>query len=126
MKLVDSCGWLEFFADGPNADFYARALQEPEKLVVSSVCLLEVFKSITRQGGEEKALVAVAAMLRGRVVSLDTSLSLSAARQGIALRLPLADSVIYATARAFRATILTQDEHFRGLSGVSFPGKKEG
>lgn len=121
MNLVDSCGWLEYFADGPNADFYAQALEDLEKLLVPTICLLEVFKRVLQQRGEDAALQAAAVMHQGLIVSLNASLALRAARLGSELRLPLADSVILATARAYHAVIWTQDAHFKGLEGVRYP-----
>jgi predicted nucleic acid-binding protein len=124
MNLVDSCGWLEYFANGPNADFYAAALEDPGSLLVPTICLLEVFKSILQQRGEDAALQAAAAMHQGLLVPLDAPLALRAARISSDLKLPLADSVILATAQAYRGMILTQDAHFRGLRGVRYTDKR--
>jgi toxin FitB len=124
MNLVDSCGWLEYFADGPNADFYAPALEDPGSLLVPAVCLLEVFKRVLQQRGEDAALQAAAAMHQGLVVPLDAAVALRAARIGSDLKLPLADSVVLATAQAYVATIWTQDTHFKGLEGVRYAEKR--
>ena len=123
MNLVDSCGWLEYFADGPNADFYAPALEDQASLLVPAICLLEVCKCILQQRGEDAALQAAAAMHQGLIVPLDANLALSAARIGNELHLPLADSVILATARAYDSVIWTQDTHFQGLEGVRYTAK---
>lgn len=124
MNLVDSCGWLEYFADGPKADFYAPALEDPGALLVPTICVLEVFKRILQQRGEDAALQAAAAMHQGLIVPLDAGLALSAARIGHDLNLPLADSVILATARAYHGVIWTQDAHFQGLEGVRYTEKR--
>jgi predicted nucleic acid-binding protein len=123
MNLVDSCGWLEYFADGPQADFYAQALEDPGTLLVPTICLLEVFKRVLQQRGEDAALQAAAAMHQGLVAPLDAPLALSAARISHDLKLPLADSVILATARVYSATIWTQDSHFKGLEGIRYTEK---
>jgi toxin FitB len=120
MNLVDSCGWLEYFANGPNADFYAAALEDTGTLLVPTICLLEVFKRIHQQRGEDAALRAVAAMHQGLVVPLDASLALRAARVSSDLKLPLADSVIVATAQSYLGIIWTQDAHFKGLESVRY------
>jgi len=120
MNIVDSCGWLEYFADGPNADFYAPAIEDVDNLVVPTICLLEVFKRILQQRGENDALQAVALMHRGTVADLDVGVALAAAKIGHELKLPLADSVIVATARAQRAVIWTQDGDFQNLEGVKY------
>jgi toxin FitB len=120
MNLVDSCGWLEYFADGPNADFYAAALEDTGSLIVPTICILEVFKHVFQQKREDAALQAVAAMHQGLILPLDASLSLRAARISSDLKLPLADSVILATARTYLGVIWTQDAHFNGLEGVRY------
>lgn len=123
MNLVDSCGWLEYFADGPNADFYAPALEDTGSLMVPTICILEVFKRVLQQKGEDAALQAVAAMHQGLIVPLDASLALKAARISSDLKLPLADSVILATAQTYLGVIWTQDAHFKGLEGVRYTEK---
>jgi predicted nucleic acid-binding protein len=120
VNVVDSSGWLEYFADGPNAAFFAPAIERPARLVVPSMCLLEVFKRVLRERGEGPGLQAVAVMEQGRVVELDGPIALTAARLGIDLGLPLADSVVLATARHHGATVWTQDADFDGLPDVRY------
>ncbi len=122
MNLVDSCGWLEYFADGPGAGFYAPALEDIERLLVPTICLYEVFKRVLQQRGEDSAIEAVAAMQRGKVVALDESVALTAARLSHDSKLPMADAVILATAHIHEATIWTQDSHFDGIEGVRYRG----
>ena len=124
MNLVDSCGWLEYFADAPNADFFAPPIEDTEKLIVPSICILEVFKRVSQQRGESSAFQAVFVMQQGKVVNLDISVALSAARISADLKLPLADSVILATAQACDAVIWTQDADFRGIKGVKYIAKR--
>jgi len=124
MNLVDSCGWLEYFANGPNADFFDGPLEDTEQVLVPTICLFEVFKAILRRRGESEALQAAAAMHQGRLVDLDASLALAAARIGNEENLPLADAVILATARAHDATLWTQDAHFRDIEDVRFVEKR--
>ena len=124
MNVVDSSGWLEYFADGPNADFFAPAVENLEKLLVPSISLLEVFKRVVQQRGESEALNSVAQMRQGRVIDLDGTLALSAARIGLDLKLPLADSVILATALAHGATVWTQDRDFKGIEGVEYVARR--
>ena len=120
MNVVDSSGWLEYLADGGNAGFFASAIEDPAALIVPTLSLFEVFKRVLQQRGEPPALQAVALMHQGRVVDLDAPLALAAARLSAQERLPLADSVMLATARAFNATLWTQDEDFKGRDGVRF------
>lgn len=124
MNLVDSSGWLEYFADGANAEFFAPAVLDAEQLIVPTLALLEVFKRVLQQRGEGDALQAVALMRQGQVVELDSALALSAARLGVEHGLALADSVIYATASRLDALLWTQDADFDGLPGVRFVAKQ--
>jgi predicted nucleic acid-binding protein len=120
MNLVDSCGWLQYFSDGPNADFYADVIEHVETLIVPSICLLEVFKKVHNDRGEDAAIEAVALMNQGRVVDLDASITVSAAKIGAERKLPLADSVILATAKAGGASTWMQDADFEGIDGVKY------
>ena len=120
MNVVDSSGWLEFFADGPNASFFAAAIQRPAELLVPSVSIYEVFKRILQQKEETDALRAVAAMQQGSVLPLDEALALSAARISIDAKLPLADSIMLASARTAGAALWTQDKDFAGLVRVNY------
>jgi toxin FitB len=120
VNVVDSSGWLEYFANGRNADFFAPAIEATSQLVVPTLSLYEVFKRLLQQRGEEPALQAVALMHQGTVVDLDAPLALAAARLSLELRLPLADSVMLTTARALGATLWTQDEDFEGRDGVRY------
>jgi toxin FitB len=124
VNVVDSSAWLEYLADGPNAGFFAPAIEATEELVVPSICLLEVFKWVCQQRGEGAALQVVALMQQGRVVDLDSPLALTAARIGIDAKLALADSVVLATARETNATLWTQDADFQGLPEVKFRARK--
>ena len=118
MNVVDSSGWLEFFADGPNAGFFAPAIQRVSELIVPTVSLYEVFKRVLQQRDESQALQAVALMEQGAVVDLNASLALAAAKLSSDLKLPMADSIMLATARAFDATLWSQDSDFEGMDGV--------
>jgi predicted nucleic acid-binding protein len=120
MNVVDSSGWLEYFADGPNADFFAPALESTESLVIPSLTIFEVFKKLLLVRSESEALLAAAAMQQGQVVDLDAALSLDAARLSLENKLPLADSVILATARANKAVLWTLDGAFEGMAGVKY------
>ena len=123
MNVIDSSGWLEYFAAGPNADFFSPAIGDVSNLLVPTLTLYEVFKKVLQQRGEGDALQAVAVMLQGTIVDLDTDLALSAARVSAELSLPMADSVMLATAQAYDATLWTQDPDFAGIEGVQHVSK---
>jgi len=124
VNVVDSSAWLEYFADGPNADHFAPAIEAIAALVVPTVTLYEVHKRVLQQRDEAAALQATGIMLQGRVVELTTEIALLAARQGIELRLPMADALILATARVHEATLWTQDVDFRDIEGVRYLARK--
>lgn len=124
MNVVDSSGWLEYFSDGPNAAFFAPAIEATRELLVPTLSLYEVFKRVLQQRGEGEALQAVALMQQGRIVELTASLALAAAKASIEHRLPLADSIMLATARAHDAILWTQDADFERVTGVKYVAKK--
>jgi len=123
MNLVDSCGWLEYLADGPNAGFFAPLLEKTDKLLVPSICILEVFKRVLQQRGEDAALQAAALMQQGHIAVLDVAIAVTAAKISYQMKLPLADAVIVATARVHNAAIWTQDADLRNVDGVKFVKK---
>ena len=123
MNVVDSSAWLAYFADEPNAGFFAEAIEDAELLVVPTVCIHEVFKVILRQRGEDEAFLAVAAMERGAVVDLTSELALESAAIGVEEGLSFADSVIYAVAKRSDAVLWTQDAHFEWKPGVRFQAR---
>ncbi len=120
MNLVDSSGWLEYLAEGPNAAFFAPAVEDTERLLVSTVNVYEVFKRVLLQRGEHSALQAVALMHQGRVVEVTAPIAMDAAKISAEMKLHMADSLILATARACDAVLWTQDRDFSELSGVRF------
>ncbi len=124
MNVIDSSAWLSYFADDTNAAQFSRAIEDIEKLIVPSITVTEVFKCILRQCDEDAALDAIAHMQLGSVVALDGALAIDAAHYGVHFKLPLADSIIYATAKKFDALIWTQDSDFKALEGVKYYSNK--
>ena len=120
MNVVDSSAWLEYFANGSNATFFASAVEKTEELMVPTISLYEVFKRVLQQRNEDDALQAIALMQQGQIVDLDPSLAISAARLSLDQKLPMADSIMLATARAFDAVLWTQDVDFKGLPRVRY------
>jgi toxin FitB len=124
MNVVDSSGWLEYFADGPNAGLFAKPIEATRSLLVPTLSLFEVFKRVIQQRGEDEALRAIAVMEQGRVVDLDRATALEAARLSIHHGIAMADSVMLATAYRHRATLWTQDSDFEGLQGARYVAKR--
>jgi predicted nucleic acid-binding protein len=121
--VVDSSGWLEFFADGPNADSFTDPLADASQLIVPSITIYEVFKVVMRQRGENDALRALAMMRQGTVIDLDEALALDAAKLSLEYKTPMADSIILATARLHQAELWTQDDDFEHIAGVHYISK---
>jgi toxin FitB len=124
MNIVDSSGWLAYFADEPNAKHFLTPLKDTASLIVPTVTIYEVFKVVLRESSENEALQAAVAMRKGKVVDLTSSLAIAASKLSLAHNLPMADSIILATAKGLGATIWTQDSYFRDMGNVKYFPKK--
>ena len=124
MNVVDSSAWLEYFANGRNASFFSKPIEQTDELLVPSLTIYEVFKKVLRERNEGDALQVVAVMQQGTVVDLDARIALGAARLSVEASLPMADSVVLATARAYGAVVWTQDADFKHLPDVRYREKK--
>ena len=120
MNVVDSSAWLEYLAGGPNAAFFAEPIENTTELIVPTISLYEVFKRIVQQRSENEALQVIAVMQQGKIAEMDSRTALSAARISVDNKLPLADSVMLATARLNNAVLWTQDSHFEGIRNVKY------
>jgi len=125
VNLVDSSAWLEYFAAGPQAAQFATVIEDVSRLMVPTIVLLEVTRRVMQQRGEDEALQVAALLHQGRLLDLDSGIALIAAKLGIAHKLPLADSIVYATARQYGATVWTLDADFSGLPGVRYFQKRK-
>ena len=125
MNIVDSSGWLEYFSGGSNSEHFLSPLQEPSSLIVPTITIYEVFKVVLREVGENEALQAIAAMQKGTVVELTASIGMNAAKISMQNNLPMADSIIYATAISHNCIIWTQDADFENLQRVKFFPKND-
>ncbi|HYW30175.1 MAG TPA: type II toxin-antitoxin system VapC family toxin [Gemmatimonas sp.] len=123
MNLIDSSVWLEYFAEGPQANEFSKVIERIESVLVPTIVLLEVTRRVMQQRDEDSALQIAAMLHQGQLVPLDSGIALSAAHFGVVHKLPLADSIIYATGRQEGATIWTMDAHFAGLPGVRYVAK---
>ena len=124
MNIVDSSGWLAYFADEHNARHFLEPLSDSSQLDVPTITIYEVFKVILRESSENDALQAVIAMQKGTAVDLSASLAIAASKLSLEHDLPMADSIILATAKEFNATIWTQDSDFRKMENVKYFPKK--
>jgi len=124
MNIVDSSGWLEYFAEGENAGFFAPAIEDTGNLIVPVISIYEVFKHLLQSWGIDVAEIRIADLFKGEQVDLTAPLASSAAQISVEYKLPMADSLILATARLYDAALWTQDEHFRNIPGVKFIAKK--
>ena len=124
MNIVDSSGWLAYFADEPNAEHFLNPLKDTASLVVPTITVYEVFKVVIRESGENEALQVTAAMQKGTVIDLTVKLAIAASKLSLENSLPMADSIILATAKAYDAILWTQDSDFKNLAGVKYFPKK--
>ena len=124
MNIVDSSGWLAYFADELNAKHFLTPLKDTPSLVVPMVTIYEVFKVVLRESSENEALQAAAAMQKGTVVDLTAQLAIAASKLSLEHALPMADSIILATAKVFEAILWTQDSDFKNIAGVKYFPKK--
>ena len=124
MNIVDSSGWLAYFADEPNAKHFLTPLNDTDSLVVPTVTIYEVFKVVLRESSENEALQAAVAMQRGRVVDLTASMAIVASKISLEHKISMADSIILATAKEFEAIIWTQDSDFKNIDDVKYFPKK--
>jgi predicted nucleic acid-binding protein len=120
VNLVDTSAWIEYFFGGANAGYFSDPIEDAADLIVPVICLYEVFKKVCGTADEARALQAIAQMKHGRVVDLTEDVALSGALISLKYALPMADSLIYATARAHRAVLWTQDDHLSGLPDVRY------
>lgn len=124
MNVVDTSGWLEYFEGGPNAIRFSVPIKENTELVVPTICIYEISKVILRESDENHLLQALAAIQKGKIVALSPSISTAAAKISLKYKLPMADSIIYTTAKEFNATVWTQDVDFKDLPNVNYIPKK--
>jgi len=123
MNIIDSSGWLEYFSDGPNAKCYLPPLKDTPSLIVPVITIYEVFKVVLRESGEHEALQAAAAMQKGKIADLTAKIAMNASKLSLQHNLPMADSIILATARVYKCVIWTQDSDFQNIEGVKYFSK---
>ncbi len=120
MNIIDSSGWLSYFVDEPTAKYFHQPIQDIDSLIVPVITIYEVFKVVLRESNENQALQAIAAMQKGNVIDLTTKLAITASKLSLEYKLPMADSIILATAKHYNATIWTQDIDFKDIQGVKY------
>jgi predicted nucleic acid-binding protein len=123
MNIIDSSGWLEYFSDGPNAHSFLEPLNDSASLIVPVIAIYEVFKVVLREATENEALQVVAAMQKGKVVDLNAQIAMNASKLSLQYNLPMADSIILATAQAYKCVIWTQDADFQDIENVKYFAK---
>ena len=120
MNLVDSSGWLEYFSDGRNAKYFAPIIENTEKLIVSAINIYEIYKKVLTERDENIAIQIVALMQQANVIEVNSSIAIQSAKFSSEFKIPMADSIIYTTARMNNAIVWTQDADFMGLNGVKY------
>lgn len=120
MNLVDSSGWLEYLSGSKNADRFAPAIQNIEDLIISPIIIYEVYKKVISEKGEDAANAVLGLMSQAKIVQVDLSIAVEAARLNAKKKIPMADSIIYVTAIQNNAMVWTQDYDFKNLKNVKF------
>ncbi|PZQ46225.1 MAG: VapC toxin family PIN domain ribonuclease [Rhodovulum sulfidophilum] len=123
MRLVDTSAWIEWLIGSPTGAAVAAHLPEQSDWLVPTMVQLELAKWLVREVGEDKADQVIAFTQLCHVAPLDTDIALAAAEACRAHRLATADAIIFATARAAGADLITCDAHFDGLPGVTLVAK---
>lgn len=123
MRVVDSSAWIEYLTGSALGVALAGELPDRDQWVVPTVIQLELAKWLARAIGDDKTDLVIAFTATCVVVDLDTRIALAAAELCAQYKLAMADAVVYATARAQGADLLTCDRHFEGLPGVRFIAK---
>jgi len=120
MRLVDTSAWIEWLVGSPAGVTIAADLPERGQWLVPTIVQLELAKWLTREAGEDKADRVIAFTETCVVADLDTAIALSATELCVRRKLATADAIVYATALAHGADLLTCDQHFNGLPDVRF------
>jgi predicted nucleic acid-binding protein len=124
MNIVDSSCWLEYFAGSKTGEEVSSVIEDIDNLIVPAITIYEVFKKVLIELDEDRALFATAHMKQGKVIDIDSDLAIFAAQTGKEMKLAMADSLIYATTRKYKAMLYTSDSHFKNLDMVKYLGKK--
>ena len=120
MNIVDSSCWLEYFAGTKVGESVSNVIEDTKTLYVPVITLYEVFKKMIIETSEDSAILAVAHMKQGKIIALDSDLSIYSAIIGKDYKLAMADSIIYATAKKYNCVLWTQDKHFKSLEMVNY------
>ncbi len=120
MIIMDSYGWIEYFAGGPLSDKYQKYLADPKNIITPVIVVYEVYKKIKRERGEKAALETLTHITRTNIVPLDETLAVKATDISLDFRLPMADAIVYASGVIKNCKIVTSDPHFKGLPKVIF------
>jgi predicted nucleic acid-binding protein len=122
LNIVDSSGWLEVLVDGPNAPAFMEVIANGD-LIVPAITIFEVTKRARLLGTVADAQRIESHMRRFQVADLTADRASAAVVVSLKHKLPMADSLIYAAALEFNATVWTQDDDFEGLERVRYIAK---
>ncbi len=120
MNLVDSSGWLEYLSDGKNSKLFAPAIEKTNELIVSTINIYEIYKKILLERDESTAIQVVGIMQQAKVIEVSSIISIQAAKLSYERKIPMADSLIYTTAKLNNAMVWTQDIDFKKLDNVKY------
>ena len=121
--LIDTCGWIEWLTNGVLVDKFTPYFKQPSNIIVPTVLQYELYKWVCREKNEMEAQSIITISKQSKVIPLDTSLALLAAKLASQYKLSVADALIYATAQRNEAELITSDNHFFNLPGVCYFSK---
>ena len=119
LVVVDSSGWVEYWGNGPKAAVFDPYFDHEDRLILPTIALYEVFKKLLTTRGSNLANRFLSFAYRTRIVPLDHFLAVAAAEHSIRHKLAMADAIIYATTLSCQAELITSDQAFQGLPGVT-------
>ena len=117
--VVDSSGWLEYVTEDSKVELFAPYIEGEKPVLVPTIVIYEVYRRLMREHGESVAQQFFSQASRNQVIPLDVHTAIGAAELGRRHKLAMADAIIYATAQACEAELVTSDADFAGLPGVT-------
>jgi predicted nucleic acid-binding protein len=120
MRLIDTSAWIEFLIDSETGQKIEAEMPPHDAFIVPTIVQFELAKWLAREVSEDRKDAVLANTTECVVIPLDTQIALRSAQVSRDRKLATADAIIYATARAYDAELVTCDAHFKDLPGVLY------
>jgi predicted nucleic acid-binding protein len=125
LNVIDSCGWLEYFADNRNEVFFTKIIEQNDSIIIPIICIYEVYKRSLEQRNETDTNTAIDYMKQYKIIAPGIEIALLAAKLSKKYKLAMADSFILATAYEYEADVWTQDSDMKDLPNVHYNPKSK-